>query len=117
MSRELKFRAWDGEKMRVDFTIDAEDGMIGRGVQVIRDWHIMQFTGLKDKHGVEIYEGDICRFDVRASFEEDSKPVSNAIGQVNIGSRETSFGCWDAAYVHNITVIGNIYQNKNLLEQ
>ena len=62
--REIKFRAWDEKdsKMVFDF-INNDKGVVslnGIGQLVKSTWyHLMQYTGLKDKNGKEIYEGDI----------------------------------------------------------
>jgi len=64
--REIKFRAWNGGMMRFldqgDFIIE-ERGMLAPDEMgdkwKERDWTLMQFAGLKDKNGKEIYEGDI----------------------------------------------------------
>ena len=69
MSREIKFKAWSGElgKMSKPFTLHSgvlnftNDKGIGR-VKALTDETILQYTGLKDKNGVEIYEGDILRY-------------------------------------------------------
>jgi len=69
--REIKFRAWDGEVMH-HFglqDISAEGAVTGSEHGCFdlfngeRIGEIMQYTGLKDKNGKEIYEGDILEFD------------------------------------------------------
>jgi len=65
--REIKFRAWDGSKMRTDFTMHSDGQMIiSASVYAIGfDPVLMQYTGLKDKNGVEIYEGGYCEIQIK----------------------------------------------------
>jgi YopX protein len=61
MERELKFGAWDGSEMyqgdELSITMDGQ--FLGRlADEQLPPWTVMQFTGLKDKNGREIYEGD-----------------------------------------------------------
>ena len=108
MNREIKFRAWDGKDyMSKPFTIyDVQLSRIGFTKEAI----LMQYTGLKDKNGKEIYEGDILK-----------SPYPNC---KNIEIKWMTGGCcnfvatgwdWDQDCIKNFEVIGNIYENPELI--
>jgi hypothetical protein len=133
--REIKFRAWlkkDKKMVNVE-TIDFTDKSIQYleknefiNAYLLRrmifdDIELMQYTGLKDKNGKEIYEGDIIKY----KFPYDRR--LNHTSPVKFLEIETSFGIKDRygneIPLYKITtnnffeVIGNIYENKNLLEE
>lgn len=108
--RELKFRAWDGEQMLL-----FPEGMYGAewDTALSCGYELMQYTGLKDKNGKEIYEGDIVEYDIFSDgvFEERVKEVI----KIEFYDFEPHGGsmCWTT--YKNIEVLGNIYENPGLL--
>ena len=141
MKREIKFRAWDkdskkmikgdepygkyNEELGVSLdgevlTLDFETYYPSIGFS--NDVEIMQFTGLKDKNEVQIYQGDIIA--VNYGKEDDINPADV---NTNIEYYEVIFenGMYGAEggeslyhYINNyeVEVIGNIYQNPELIK-
>lgn len=123
MAREIRFRAWDSqaEQMvawfqvaQVPFDDAIEQGAI-----------LMQYTGLKDKNGVEIYEGDICN--VTKTSIIDNRHVAEVRWQTNVArvafvidyhndDGKLFYGYHELNH-ESIEVIGNIYENSELQEQ
>ena len=108
--REIKFRAWDKKRKEWMALVNTHIDMLGLihwefagTIELIEnqdDVVLMQYTGLKDCNGVEIYEGDIVDavlgIHIIRNFIEDTYFLKTTMG--------------DAA-----EVIGNIYENPELL--
>lgn len=119
--REIKFRAWDGERLRKVNTIGwVDDGVdfvtTPRYSGPVEDFILMQYTGLKDKNGVEIYEGDIL-FHTLQGRRKVFYPYSETVASYGLRDIDNGFGS-TLQDSHAIwEVIGNIYENKELLER
>lgn len=130
MSRELKFRAWDVRNRIMDYDpgydADWERFSINSALEGNADFIFMQYTGLKDGEVQYIYEGDIVELTLdvdRGGLDDRYYSVENAAVVWN-----SEDGCWDvgnsrlATYVddedweHRSKVIGNIYEDGNLLK-
>lgn len=132
-----KFRAWDGKYMIYDFFVSSHGNPYDYA-DVVYDtpnmetveapnFKIMQSTGLKDKNGVEVFEGDVVKVS-DGSNEEDSyiSVVKNYAGEGYPAFDIEAPSSW--YYESNILstimggdyetieVIGNIYDNPELLE-
>ena len=75
---------------------------------------VMQYTGLKDKNGKEIYEGDIVQYDLA-----QEKYPSLAVGEIvwNQDRFEHSRYSAEGYFWDKMKVIGNIYENPELLKE
>lgn len=128
--REIKFRAWDGEKFvpqehlywkGYKFVAGAwnyNEEYIPADEQV--DVEIMQYTGLRDKNGTEIYEGDTVKAYHREWEEYTTHSVKFCDGAFSIGRYwKDGIHSWYSMEQYEsseLEVIGNIYQNPELLE-
>jgi len=133
MTREIKFRAWDGFGMydvgSLIFSVEKVE-LVSHNEYILdmNDIKLMQFTGLKDSKGVEIYEGDICKYWMDGRWKVGSITWERggwAIHVVKYGDKVLDvvlhFQSFIPMPVSHITmqdqfeVIGDIYENPELL--
>lgn len=144
--REIKFRAWDKEKCKMYYSKDlviflndfsksiyVYDYEINK-LKTLYNYKLMQYTGLKDKTGIKIYDGDIVELAIsdfeselfEAGLLENTKEIFEKI----IGVVKFYNGIFYVDYITDdeedlsiplvnelkfINVIGNIYENPELL--
>ena len=123
MKREIKFRVWDGSQWSY-FTVGQPWTDFMNSVyqdHCLNGKTFYQYTGLTDKNGKEIYEGDIFQVALNKVYQ-----VKYLNGISNFEWYGGMFGLWfddelffpfDEFAMSNGEVIGNIYQNPELIEQ
>ncbi len=143
MKREIKFRTWDGEEMYYETNYVSEVGCDGYFMGVIdskaaiqelckddsnyelftlMDWELMQFTGLKDKKGNKIFEGDILEH-----ITDKNTTIKKVVYDAQHGAfilkcdkyfqeLRATYGDGDM-YADTYIVIGNIHEHPDLLKR
>ena len=135
MKREIKFRAWEvnkglGGRMTEPFTLIDIHNRKYVATGFADRIEFMQFTGLLDKNGKEIYEGDILRSLHYKLENQDPKYLYHKViydtnhaffDAINVTNKDESLltngNCflYVALKDNTIEVIGNIYENPDLL--
>lgn len=107
MTREIKFRIWAPEEKRIYGNATIKQYIEAPGVVIPEgeEKYIMQYTGLKDKDGFEIYEGDIVMH-----------PSSNFPTEVFIAAGVTQPFDYSGEHSSEFEILGNIYENPELLK-
>ena len=133
MNREIKFRAWLKEEKKmvnvetIDFTDKSMQYLEKNEIidayllrtTFLEDIELMQYTGINDKNGVEIYEGDIVliRIDKTNILHKTVVKFKHGAFIADIiGDNDYIYLFHFGFNKDDFEVIGNIYENKNLLE-
>ncbi|HDT7912801.1 TPA: hypothetical protein RD593_001144 [Enterococcus faecium] len=120
-----RFRAWytpfKGKTIGQEMKYGQAGRLITHAEMAPDKYVLMQSTGLKDKNGVEIFEGDIVQWGDTPDWEEE--PIRVAVVKINPDIQfDSNVGIFEyGRFIYRdterfLTVLGNVYENPELLE-
>ena len=121
--REIKFKVWDVSNNKftccyqsdIRFTLDTVQIYIN-GTNFTDSFVLCQFTGLKDKNGVGIYENDLVNISGSGLCRVEIQPYCGVV-YIEINEAMCGTDAHDVAMEkEDIFIVGNIYENKDLIE-
>jgi len=117
--RTIKFRAWDKERKEMLIGAGYSTGQLNNvtlnELEFPEDKVFMQFTGLLDKNGKEIYEGDVVA-GIEGIGRKGNAVISFKEGVFGIDGMNFPEGASEYNWtIEEAEIIGNIYQNPELI--
>ena len=131
--RRIMFRAWDKKKNKMLYPVPIAFTPIGRVRVSVHDvgtigvdYEVMQYTGIEDCKRMEIYEGDIVTYNMIGWDEEINEKYNNQFKgiivynwdkfQIKYSDTKLSKCYHDLGIAQKVKVIGNIYENPELIK-
>jgi len=114
--RRVKFRAWDVKNKKMLSWSEVKECLVATNFDIYQeeDFILLEYTGIKDKNGKEIYEGDILSWKMRSPLYGQVEKYYEETGVVGWKEKEACFtvGKSNFGFVHTSEIIGNIYEGE-----